>query len=94
MAEDPQYHNENKRKFEDPSPAPRRASGFSSASPDGSGPLPPPPIYNNVPPPVDDIQLAKQRAQEIAARLFSAAEAKRPRVDGDVSGFGSGVYFF
>ncbi|KAJ4952909.1 hypothetical protein NE237_029741 [Protea cynaroides] len=90
MAEELQFTTrmENKRKYEDqtpppPSSAPRRPTGFSapiaSPSPDSahSHPLP----YNNVPPPVDEIQLAKQRAQEIAARLFSSAEAKRPRVE-------------
>ncbi len=45
-----------------------------------------------MPPPPDEIQLAKQRAQEIAARLFNAAEAKRPRVDNgdDDVGIGGG----
>ncbi|XP_042511929.1 far upstream element-binding protein 2 isoform X2 [Macadamia integrifolia] len=106
MAEELQFtpRMENKRKYEDqttppPSSAPRRATGFSapiaSTSPDSthSHPLP----YNNVPPPADEIQLAKQRAQEIAARLFSNAEAKRPRVENggrpdeaNDKGFGSG----
>eukprot|EP00262_Sarcandra_glabra_P012147 TRINITY_DN306_c0_g1_i2.p1 TRINITY_DN306_c0_g1~~TRINITY_DN306_c0_g1_i2.p1 ORF type:complete len:737 (-),score=159.05 TRINITY_DN306_c0_g1_i2:327-2537(-) len=75
-------------------PPPRRPTGFSapiaSPSPDTAAaaavappgpPGPPPSSYNNVPPPVDEIQLAKQRAQEIAARLFSNAEAKRPRLE-------------
>jgi far upstream element-binding protein len=47
-----------------------------------------------VPPPPDEIQLAKQRAQETAARLFNTAEAKRPRfdnVDDDV-GIGGGSF--
>ena len=29
----------------------------------------------------EDIQLAKQKAQEIAARLVGSAESKRPRLD-------------
>ncbi|RZS01011.1 hypothetical protein BHM03_00030812 [Ensete ventricosum] len=108
MADDLHYSSrpDNKRKFDDPSagaapsPPARRATGFSapiaSSSPDGGsgGSAPGQPSYNSVPPPVDGIQLAKQRAQEIAARLFSDAEAKRPRVENgvgadDYKGFGS-----
>ncbi|RRT58132.1 hypothetical protein B296_00023021 [Ensete ventricosum] len=108
MADDLHYSSrpDNKRKFDDPSagaapsPPARRATGFSapiaSSSPDGGsgGSAPVQPSYNSVPPPVDGIQLAKQRAQEIAARLFSDAEAKRPRVENgvgadDYKGFGS-----
>ncbi|KAG6492407.1 hypothetical protein ZIOFF_047370 [Zingiber officinale] len=95
MAEDLHYSSrlDNKRKFEEPgdggvpSPPARRPSGFSapiaSSSPDGcsGGAAPAQQSYNSVPPPLDGIQLAKQRAQEIAARLFSDAEAKRPRVE-------------
>ena len=33
----------------------------------------------------DNILLAKQKAQEIAARLVSNAESKRPRLDDDSS---------
>ncbi|KAF3447510.1 hypothetical protein FNV43_RR12696 [Rhamnella rubrinervis] len=100
MADEAQYSSgtetgSNKRKYEEQAtPPPRRATGFSapiaSTSPDSA-----PPSYNNVPPPVDEIQLAKQRAQEIAARLFNnasgaagvgagaagALDAKRPRVE-------------
>lgn len=95
MADEAQYSSgpdsgNNKRKYEEQTtPPPRRATGFSapitSSSPDSA-----PPSYSNVPPPVDDIQVAKQRAQEIAARLFNNAsggvaagglEAKRPRVE-------------
>lgn len=50
-----------------------------------------PSSYNSVPPPPDEIQLAKQRAQEIAARIFSAAEAKRPRVDNGDDDVGAGA---
>ncbi|URE09254.1 Far upstream element-binding protein [Musa troglodytarum] len=90
MADELHYSSrpDSKRKFDDPaagagpSPPARRTTGFSApiASPSPDGP-PQPPSYNSVPPPLDGIQLAKQRAQEIAARLFSDAEAKRPRVD-------------
>ncbi|KAM3241337.1 hypothetical protein ACQJBY_054373 [Aegilops geniculata] len=90
MADD---HYSSKRKYDD-SPPPRR-TGFSSGPPPASPPVagaPVPSSYNTVPPPPDEIQLAKQRAQEIAARLFSAAEAKRPRVDNgdDDAGTGGG----
>ncbi|KAJ8480301.1 hypothetical protein OPV22_024028 [Ensete ventricosum] len=113
MADDLHYSSrpDNKRKFDDPSagaapsPPARRATGFSapiaSSSPDGGsgGSAPGQPSYNSVPPPVDGIQLAKQRAQEIAARLFSDAEAKRPRVENgvgadDYKGFGSAASDF
>ncbi|XP_034683488.1 far upstream element-binding protein 2 [Vitis riparia] len=104
MAEEVQYSSgtdaTNKRKYEDqttPSqPSTRRPTGFSAPistpSPDSSHA---PPSYNSVPPPADEIQLAKQRAQEIAARLFSNAsntEAKRPRVENGAGagGFDSG----
>ncbi|XP_077210696.1 uncharacterized protein LOC143846164 isoform X2 [Tasmannia lanceolata] len=95
MAEDLQFASraENKRKYEDQTtpPHPRRATGFSApivSPPSDSNP--PPSSYNNVPPPADEIQLAKQRAQEIAARLFSNAEAKRPRVENGDGGLGRG----
>ncbi|XP_020587857.1 far upstream element-binding protein 1-like [Phalaenopsis equestris] len=95
MAEDPQYSSrlDNKRRFEDqsgatsPSPATsasgRRPTGFSAPiiSPtSGAAALS---SYNNVPPPPDGIELAKKRAQEIAARIFSVAEAKRPKLESD-----------
>ncbi|KAH0449261.1 hypothetical protein IEQ34_023061 [Dendrobium chrysotoxum] len=95
MAEDLQYSSrlDNKRKFDDhsgatsPSPATaasgRRSTGFSDPiiSPtSGAAALS---SFNNVPPPPDGIELAKKRAQEIAARLFSVAEAKRPRTESD-----------
>ncbi|KAK6912797.1 K Homology domain, type 1 [Dillenia turbinata] len=93
MADEVQYPlgtDSNKRKYEDSTPTPpssgRRTTGFSgpitSASPDSA------PSYNSVPPPVDEIQLAKQRVQMIAARLVSDAEAKRPRTENGV-GFDS-----
>ncbi|XP_059657083.1 uncharacterized protein LOC132303716 [Cornus florida] len=100
MAEELQYSSgndsaTNKRKYEDqlmtpPSAGTRRPTGFSapisSQSPDSGNP---PSSYNSVPPPVDEIQLAKQKAQEIAARLFNNAEAKRPRVENGGGGFDS-----
>lgn len=98
MAEEAQYSSgadyaTTKRKYDDSTTPPppsstRRATGFSapiipSQSPDSA------PAYNSVPPPVDEIELAKQRAQEIAARIFSSAEAKRPKFD---NGGGGGGY--
>jgi far upstream element-binding protein len=83
----------SKRKYDDPSPPPRR-TGFSSGPPPASPPAGGALSYSSVPPPPDEIQLAKQRAQEIAARLFNAAEVKRPRfdnVDDDV-GIGGGSF--
>ncbi|CAA6666104.1 unnamed protein product [Spirodela intermedia] len=98
MADDSQFtlRSENKRKYEEPGaavasagavPSSRRVSGFSSP-PSDSHPAASttPPSYNNVPPPPDGIQLAKQRAQEIAARLLIDAEAKRPRTENGGSG--------
>ncbi|XP_038700675.1 far upstream element-binding protein 1 isoform X2 [Tripterygium wilfordii] len=100
MADEPQYSSgndtpaSNKRKYEDQSTmssAPRRPTGFSSPNP----PHAPPPAYNSVPPPADEIQMAKQKAQEIAARLFNnatagvAADAKRPRVENGAGAFDS-----
>ena len=38
---------------------------------------------------MDEIQLAKQKAQEIAARLFNNAEAKRPKFENGGGGFDS-----
>ncbi|PKA56436.1 hypothetical protein AXF42_Ash014939 [Apostasia shenzhenica] len=93
MAEDLHYssRSEHKRKFDDHGsagslspaapPSSRRASGFSSSISSAPSQAAAPPVYNSVPPPLDGIELAKQRAQEIAARIFSDAEAKRPRVE-------------
>ncbi|XP_071701182.1 uncharacterized protein [Rutidosis leptorrhynchoides] len=95
MAEEPQYSSGGdfssaKRKYDDTTttPPPRRPTGFSapilsSQSPDPAS------AYNSVPPPVDEIELAKQKAQEIAARLFNSAEAKRPKFE---NGGGGGGY--
>ncbi|CAM8960571.1 unnamed protein product [Rhodiola kirilowii] len=96
----------NKRKYDGedaslppPPPTQRRATGFSAPILSTDSGHAPPPSYNSVAPPVDEIQLAKQRAQEIAARLFnnaSAGEVKRPGVDSGADydsgdrGYGSG----
>ncbi|KAI3956927.1 hypothetical protein MKX01_000961 [Papaver californicum] len=91
MAEDTQYStrttDNNKRKHEDyhqqhdrspPSYSSRRPSGFSAPIIDSTQQNP-----NNSynPSPGDDFQQAKQRAQEIAARIYNTAEAKRPRFE-------------
>ncbi|XP_031488368.1 uncharacterized protein LOC116256216 [Nymphaea colorata] len=98
MSDDLQYASraDNKRKFDDPiappssAPPPRRSTGFSAPITSPPSDSQTQPSYNSVPPPADEIQLAKQRAQEIAARLFNNAEAKRPRVEngGDDIGVG------
>lgn len=101
MADEAQYSSgtdttSNKRKYDDQPPpmATRRPTGFSApitSPPSDSAPA----AYNNVPPPMDEIQLAKQRAQEIASRLIISsagvaaagagpgvgADVKRPRVE-------------
>lgn len=104
MAEDSPFSSraDNKRKYEEPgaavasgatTPPPRRATGFSApiaSPPSESHAAPTPPSYNSVLPPPDGIQLAKQRAQEIAARLLIDAEAKRPRIENGGSGEDAG----
>nr|GEV45627.1 far upstream element-binding protein 2 [Tanacetum cinerariifolium] len=73
MADDSQYTSSGdyKRKYDDSTTTTtRRPTGFSA-------PIIPPPDSA----PVDEIELAKQKAQEIAARLFNSAEAKRPKFD-------------
>ena len=102
MAEEAQYSSgtettPHKRKYEDSS-APHRPTGFSApiASPSPDSGHAPPPSYNSVPPPPSGIELAKQRAQEVAARLLNNVsggpggfDAKRPKVDNGASGFDS-----
>ncbi|KAL3693155.1 hypothetical protein R1sor_006806 [Riccia sorocarpa] len=56
---------ENKRKFDD-GPAEEPPS-YSSGAPDADGP---PVSYNNVPPPMSDFELAKERVQQIAAHIY------------------------
>ncbi|KAM1424106.1 hypothetical protein ACFX10_016614 [Malus domestica] len=99
MADEAQYSSGpdsgNKRKYEEQTPpSTRRVTGFSapikSSSPDSA-----PTSYSSVPPPMEDFQLAKQKAQEIAARLLNGGDAKRSRVDNGGSdsidkGFSSG----
>ncbi|CAA0806695.1 KH domain-containing protein [Striga hermonthica] len=77
----------NKRKYEDPpSPVARRVTGFSSPLDSA----PPPTSYNSVPPPMNEIEAAKQKAQEIAARLLNNADpSKRARVENG-AGVGGG----
>ncbi|XP_076944374.1 uncharacterized protein LOC143614988 isoform X2 [Bidens hawaiensis] len=99
MAEDAQYSSGDhfataKRKYDDTTAAPppssgRRPTGFSapilpSQSPDSTS------AYNTVPPPVDEIELAKQKAQEIAARLFNNSESKRSKFDNGGGGYEGG----
>ncbi|GLT57622.1 hypothetical protein SLA2020_305820 [Shorea laevis] len=93
MSDEQQYSSgpeagSNKRKYEDQPPLPssggRRPTGFSS--PPASAPR----SYNSVPPSLEGIEIAKQRAQEIAARLTAASagtDAKRPRVENGSGGF-------
>ncbi|XP_039059046.1 uncharacterized protein LOC120202727 [Hibiscus syriacus] len=73
--------NESCLRLEDSPPyfAGRRPTGFSFPN---SAPF----SYNSVPPPLNGIEMAKQRAQEIVARLTASvasagAELKRPRVE-------------
>eukprot|EP01018_Ginkgo_biloba_P013854 Gb_04922 [translate_table: standard] len=75
----PPPRSDNKRKFDDSEHVhvPRRSTGFSAPINVGENQAP---SYNSVPPPLDEVQIAKQRAQEIVARLVNNAE-KRPRVE-------------
>lgn len=92
----PPSRADNKRKFDETEHVhvPRRSTGFSPpiivtsataaavAAGDNQSQSA---SYNAVPPPLDEVQLAKQRAQEIVARLVNSAnnnvDAKRPRVE-------------
>ncbi|KAG8386169.1 hypothetical protein BUALT_Bualt03G0121100 [Buddleja alternifolia] len=92
MAEEVAYSSvggeSNKRKYEDsPSPVARRATGFSS----GSGSSESPASYNNVPPLMDEIELAKQKAQEIAVRLLNTSDPSK-RARGENGGSGGGGF--
>ncbi|XP_051129168.1 uncharacterized protein LOC127250062 [Andrographis paniculata] len=93
MADEFHYAGESqKRKYEDsPSPVVRRGTGFSQP-PDSAAAA-----YNSVPPPMSEIEQAKQKAQEIAARLLNSVDpSKRARVEngagGGVGGFDSPDY--
>jgi far upstream element-binding protein len=83
---------ENKRKFDDAGVVvavveDQSASKFinNAAGSDGDAVLAAaaaaPVSYNNVAPPMSEFELAKQRAELIAARLVTGAELKRPRTD-------------
>ncbi|KAI4316545.1 hypothetical protein L6164_024520 [Bauhinia variegata] len=106
MADEAQYSSgtettPHKRKYEEPSPASQRPTGFSapivSPSPSPDSAHAPPPSYNSVPPPASGIELAKQRAQEVAARLLNnyggggsgGLDAKRTKVENGATGFDS-----
>ncbi|KAL0017589.1 hypothetical protein SO802_004658 [Lithocarpus litseifolius] len=108
MSDEAQYSSgadiaSNKRKYDDqtaPPPATRRPTGFSAPiaphSPDSA-----PPSYNAVTPPIEGLIKAKQRAQEVAARLLISSagaaaaavggglDAKRPKFENGASGFDS-----
>ncbi|XP_022865388.1 far upstream element-binding protein 1 isoform X2 [Olea europaea var. sylvestris] len=88
MAEKVQYASvdgeSNKRKYDDPSPVERRPTGFSSP-PESNAPS----SYNSGPPPVNEIELAKLKAQEIAARFLNNVDpTKRARVENGAGGGG------
>lgn len=71
---------ENKRKFEDvPPEEPTTFTGGGGGGADGGESAPV--TYNNVPPPMSEFQLAKERVQQIAARLVGAEGLKRPRTE-------------
>lgn len=69
--------SDHKRKFDDTDRVGRK-TGFSDR-PNGENQV----AYNSAPPLLDEVQIAKQKAQEIVARLVSDAEAKRPRTEDD-----------
>eukprot|EP00252_Welwitschia_mirabilis_P021639 TRINITY_DN5599_c0_g1_i2.p1 TRINITY_DN5599_c0_g1~~TRINITY_DN5599_c0_g1_i2.p1 ORF type:complete len:355 (-),score=54.13 TRINITY_DN5599_c0_g1_i2:45-1109(-) len=92
--------SDNKRKFDDGEhaapPSQRRSTGFSApildvnsnnnGDRDREGCAPPPSSYNTVPPPQmkDEFEIAKQKAQELAARFMASANqaAVAPPLDG------------
>lgn len=78
----------NKRKYEDsPLTVGRRSTGFSSPPDSAAHPS----TYNSVPPPMSEIELAKQKAQEIAARLLNNSDpSKRVKVENNGAGAGGG----
>ncbi|KAG8372606.1 hypothetical protein BUALT_Bualt12G0084200 [Buddleja alternifolia] len=92
MAEEVAYSSvggeTNKRKYEDsPSLVARRATGFSS----GPGSSESPASYNNVPSPMNEIELAKQKAQEIAVRLLNTSDPSK-RARGENGGSSGGGF--
>lgn len=84
---------ENKRKFDDASGVVvadesglryNYSNNNAKAGDDDSGlpaATPAPVSYNSVAPPMSEFELAKQRAELIAARLVTGAELKRPRTE-------------
>lgn len=66
---------ERKTGFSAPPGEHERKTGFSGS----------PASYSSIPPPVSDIEVAKQRAEQIAARLV-AQDVKRPRTDDNGDG--------
>ncbi|CAM6113847.1 unnamed protein product [Calypogeia fissa] len=73
---------ENKRKFEDvPPEEPTSFTGGGGGGATDGGGESAPVTYNNVPPPMTEFQLAKERVQQIAARLVGAEGLKRPRTE-------------
>lgn len=81
MADDAQYESHKRKYEENTSPArpPRRVTGFSAPIVPLDSDAPPP-AYGNVPPPIDEFELAKQKLKELASRALNA-EAKRSKVD-------------
>ncbi|XP_024539994.1 far upstream element-binding protein 1 isoform X2 [Selaginella moellendorffii] len=75
----------SKRKYEEPVEAPPRQPPQQQRPP----PPPPPssdsqrPSYKSVPPPLSGFEAAKQRAEQIAARLVGEVEYKRARTSAD-----------
>jgi far upstream element-binding protein len=78
---------ENKRKFQDVDAGEdHHHSSFNAAFDVGDGggggaAVTSGVSYNSVPPPLSEFELAKQRAELIAARLVTGAEGKRPRTE-------------
>jgi hypothetical protein len=82
---------ENKRKFDDSGVADELGLRYNNSNSAGvgggsDGDAPPVPAvapvsYNSVAPPMSEFELAKQRAELIAARLVTGAELKRPRTE-------------
>ncbi len=84
---------ENKRKFDDASGVVvadesglryNYSNNNAKVGDDDSGlpaATPAPVSYNSVAPPMSEFELAKQRAELIAARLVTGAELKRPRTE-------------
>jgi far upstream element-binding protein len=73
---------ENKRKFDETGGDELPVGNFNGNSDGGEAGVPAAAVasYNNVPPPLSEFELAKQKAAQIAARLVGA-EVKRPRTE-------------